>query len=156
MLYNVLIFIFAVIVGNFVEYIVHKYVLHGLGANKKSIWSFHWHEHHNIVRKNNGLDPSYNNKILSKGIHNKEIYSLLFGFLLILPILYISTAFFIGLTFHIFLYYFLHKQSHLNVNFCKKYMPWHYDHHMGKNQNLNWCVTFPLFDYVFKTRKKYL
>ncbi len=35
-------------------------------------------------------------------------------------------------------------------------MPWHYDHHMGKDQNSNWCVTHPLFDMVLGTRKEYL
>jgi hypothetical protein len=26
---------------------------------------------------------------------------------------------------------------------------------MGKDQNANWCVTHPFFDYVMGTRKKY-
>ena len=34
-------------------------------------------------------------------------------------------------------------------------MPHHYDHHMGKNQDANWCVTHPFFDWVMGTREPY-
>jgi sterol desaturase/sphingolipid hydroxylase (fatty acid hydroxylase superfamily) len=27
---------------------------------------------------------------------------------------------------------------------------------MGKDQDSNWCVTFPLFDYILGTRRKYV
>mgnify|MGYP007089505962 CR=1 FL=1 len=51
--------------------------------------------------------------------------------------------------------YFIHKKSHLDPEWCKEKLPWHYDHHMGKNQNTNWCVVHPLADYLMGTRKKY-
>jgi len=54
------------------EWFIHRYVLHGLRRNKRSLWSFHWH-----------------------------------------------------------------------------------DHHMGPNQEANWCVTQPWFDYVMGTRELY-
>ena len=38
----------AYVYGGFLEWALHKYVLHGLGKNKKSIFSFHWHKHHKI------------------------------------------------------------------------------------------------------------
>ncbi|MBW2687309.1 MAG: hypothetical protein JRE19_15565 [Deltaproteobacteria bacterium] len=28
------------------EWFIHRYVLHGRGRNKQSVWSFHWHDHH--------------------------------------------------------------------------------------------------------------
>jgi sterol desaturase/sphingolipid hydroxylase (fatty acid hydroxylase superfamily) len=34
----------------------------------------------------------------------------------------------------------------------KRTIPWHYDHHMNSNQDANWCVTRPWFDYVMGTR----
>jgi sterol desaturase/sphingolipid hydroxylase (fatty acid hydroxylase superfamily) len=34
-------------------------------------------------------------------------------------------------------------------------MTGHYDHHMGKNQDSNWCVTRPWFDWVMGTRVRY-
>jgi sterol desaturase/sphingolipid hydroxylase (fatty acid hydroxylase superfamily) len=33
-----------------------------------------------------------------------------------------------------------------------KKIPWHYDHHMNANQDANWCVTKPWFDYLLGTR----
>ena len=41
------------------------------------------------------------------------------------------------------------------TNFARKAIPWHYDHHMGKNQNMNWCVVHPLADLIMGTRRKY-
>ena len=34
-------------------------------------------------------------------------------------------------------------------------MPWHYDHHLGKNQDANWGVTTDWVDRVFGTRIEY-
>ncbi|GAB5477602.1 MAG: hypothetical protein Marn2KO_10690 [Marinobacter nauticus] len=36
----------------------------------------------------------------------------------------------------------------------KKAIPWHYDHHMNTNQDANWCVIRPWFDYIMGTRIK--
>ena len=52
-------------------------------------------------------------------------------------------------------YYRSHKRSHQDPAWAKENMPWHVDHHMGTDQNSNWCVTHPWFDYVMKTRKPY-
>ena len=38
----------------------------------------------------------------------------------------------------------------------REHLPWHYDHHMGPNQEANWCVTRPWFDYVMGTREPYV
>ncbi len=38
----------------------------------------------------------------------------------------------------------------------KEHLPWHYDHHMGPNQDSNWCVTKPWFDDLLGTRERYL
>jgi sterol desaturase/sphingolipid hydroxylase (fatty acid hydroxylase superfamily) len=37
--------------------------------------------------------------------------------------------------------------------FAKKYVKWHWDHHQI-NQNANFGITLPLFDYILKTRKQ--
>ena len=52
-------------------------------------------------------------------------------------------------------YYAVHRQSHLDPAWARKWLPWHYDHHMGANQHANWCVTFPLMDHVMGTRIRY-
>jgi hypothetical protein len=40
----------------------------------------------------------------------------------------------------------------LDPEWGKKTIPWHYDHHMNTNQDANWCVTKPWFDYISGTR----
>ena len=45
------------LVANAGEWLIHKYVLHGLGRRKKSMWAFHWHEHHRSSRRN-GSNPT--------------------------------------------------------------------------------------------------
>jgi hypothetical protein len=52
-------------------------------------------------------------------------------------------------------YYRVHKRAHLDGDWAREHLPWHVDHHLGQNQNLNWCVTHPFFDHVMRTRKKY-
>ena len=49
-------------------------------------------------------------------------------------------------------YYYLHRRAHLEPEWAKKKLPWHYDHHMNSNQDANWCVTKPWFDYLLGTR----
>lgn len=46
----------------------------------------------------------------------------------------------------------MHRRSHLEPEWGKKAIPWHYDHHMNTNQDANWCVTRPWFDYIMGTR----
>ena len=53
-------------------------------------------------------------------------------------------------------YYLIHKKSHLDPKWAKKNVPWHYDHHMGKNQDANWGVTTDWVDRVAGTRMYYI
>jgi sterol desaturase/sphingolipid hydroxylase (fatty acid hydroxylase superfamily) len=147
-------FLAAFIFSNLVEWVAHKYILHGLGKKKDSWFHYHWN-HHNVSRKNNFFDDDYKLGFFKSSAVRREIYAL-FGILitnsywiLIWPLFY---YFCVGFTV---LYWFCHQYSHINVIWGKKYLPWHYDHHMGKNQDLNYCVTLPLWDYILGTRKKY-
>lgn len=135
--------------GNFVEWFGHKYVLHGLGKKKSSLWSFHFHEHHKLVRQHNGGDPQY----LNVTFKSPELRALSILTAIHLPLFFFFPAFTGTLVVHAIMYYTLHRKSHLDPMWAKKYLPWHYDHHMHY-QNHNWCVTFPLFDHIFGTRKK--
>tara|TARA_Y100001938_G_C7901366_1_gene334836 strand:- start:98 stop:556 length:459 start_codon:yes stop_codon:yes gene_type:complete len=135
--------------GNFIEWFAHKYVLHGLGKKKSSPLSFHFHRHHKEVRKFNGGDPDY----LEFKLGSPEIVSLALLTLAHAPLFFFFPVFSGTLVAHAFVYYAVHRKSHLDPRWAKKWLPWHYDHHMHY-QNHNWCVTFPLFDYIFGTRKK--
>ena len=49
----------------------------------------------------------------------------------------------------------IHKKSHLDPEWAKKNVPWHYDHHMGPDQNKNFGVRTDFFDRLFGTRREY-
>ncbi len=144
-------------VANASEWFTHKYILHGLGKNPKSFWSFHWHEHHKAVRKHHHEDPAYRGKIWKDwNGQTKEAIALVAGAVLIAP-LFPLAPFFVGtLWYSSANYYRKHKRSHLDPAWARDNLPWHYDHHMGPEQDANWCVTRPWFDDLMGTRKPYL
>jgi len=53
-------------------------------------------------------------------------------------------------------YYRLHKRSHLDPAWCREHLPWHYEHHMGPNQDMNYGVTTDWVDRLMGTREIYL
>jgi sterol desaturase/sphingolipid hydroxylase (fatty acid hydroxylase superfamily) len=137
------------------EWVIHKYVLHRLGRSKKSFWSFHWHEHHRQSRRNGFYDHDYERPTLGWHAQGKEAYALLALDLTIAPLLPVAPFFCAGVWTSSYLYYRLHKKAHLDPEWAREHLPWHYDHHMGTNQDANWCVTHPLFDYLLGTREPY-
>lgn len=135
---------------NLTEWLFHKYVLHGLGSNKKSIWASHWHSHHKIARKNNMVDHSYDEPVM----FTSETFALMLGGLVLAPLLpyfpfFVTTMWVSGAT-----YYIVHRKAHLDPLWAKKYLRHHYDHHMIGNQSHNWNVTLPIWDYILGTRVK--
>ena len=141
---------------NWGEWFIHKRVLHDMGRNKKSFWAFHWHEHHGSSRKNGFVDPHYQRSLWSWTSQSKEALLLVVGALAHLPLVSIAPGFVIGLYFAMLRYYVMHKRSHLDPEWARAKLPWHYDHHMGPNQDSNWCVTKPWFDDFMGTREVYV
>lgn len=137
------------------EWFIHKYWLHGLGKNKKSFWSFHWHEHHRESRKNDMVDAQYVRSVLTWSPQGKEALALALGAAAMVPVFPLLPFFTGTIWYRMYRYYVIHKRSHLDPNWARENLPWHYDHHMGKDQNANWCVTHPWFDHVMGTRKLY-
>ena len=137
------------------EWLIHKYILHGLGKKKDSWFSFHWHNHHKKCRKNNNFDTNYK-FIFSSVAVKKEIAGLSILLLIHLPFLAFIPLFYLTLLFMAYRYFYVHRKSHLEPSWAKKNIPWHYDHHMGKNQDSNWGVTTDFWDIVINTRIKYL
>jgi len=138
--------------ANGFEWWTHKYVLHGLGRNPKSFWKFHWGDHHKNARRNQFLDSDYKESILKWNAQGKEVLALIMGGILHLPILLLAPLCYATLVYAGMRYYFTHRKSHLDPEWAKRRLPWHYDHHMGPNQNMNWCVTRPWFDHIMRTR----
>ena len=141
----------AFLYGNIVEYVMHRYVLHGLGKKKSSPLNFHWNSHHKICRKNNFYDDYYENP--RSIVTSKEKLSLVLLVLVHSPVYFISPTFFIATIFYAIYYYKMHKWMHLNVEAGRKRFPWHYDHHMGRDQDKNWGVTHQWVDKLMGTRK---
>ena len=142
--------------GNFMEWMIHKYFLHGLGKKPKSILSFHWREHHRLVRLNKYRDPSYDNDTyFGWNPKTKELLSLSVVAIPHLPLFWVAPVFAVTIFCWVGIYYACHVISHKRPDIGKKYFRSHYEHHMGKDQDKNFCVSFPLFDYILGTRKKY-
>ena len=150
MIYLLIIFL-AFIYGNIIEWILHRYILHGLGKNKKSLFNFHWHSHHKLCRKNNFYDSTYENS--SNTIAFKEKLSLCLLVATHIPVYFISPTFFITLALYAVYYYRTHKRMHLDTQWGRKHFSWHYDHHMGRDQDKNWGVTHQWVDRLMGTRK---
>jgi len=73
-----------------------------------------------------------------------------------LPLLWFAPGFTIGAAIGLMRYYFIHRKSHMNPEWCKEKLPWHYDHHMAPNQDANWGVTVEWVDILMGTRIHYL
>ena len=50
-------------------------------------------------------------------------------------------------------YYRLHRKAHLDPEWAREHLPWHYDHHMAPDQECNWGVTNDWVDRLMGTRK---
>lgn len=143
----------GLLTANAVEWVIHKHVLHGLGKKRGRFWSFHFHEHHGNVRRHGYRDPNYQRFPLGLHAQGKEAWALIAGAAAVAPLLPVA-PFFVGtLWYSAANYYRVHKKSHLDPAWAKQHLRWHFDHHMGRNPNANWCVTKPWFDYVMGTRE---
>lgn len=144
----------GVLYANAVEWVIHKYVLHGLGKKKDSLWAFHWHEHHKNSRKNGMSDPAYEHPFWDWSSRGKETAGI--GLLMAIhaPLWPVAPAFTAGVWLSAVNYVYRHQRAHADVEWGKRHMRWHYDHHMGRNQDANWCVSYPWFDWVMGTRER--
>lgn len=146
----------GLVYANIIEWLTHKYILHGLGRRRESHWSFHWHEHHGFVRRHEHRDESYLLPWWRSEKRAKEVKGLALGALVHTPLILWAPSFVLTLWASAVVYYVVHKRSHLDVEWARRWLPWHYDHHMGPDQDANWCVTWPLADHLFGTRQPYL
>ncbi|GAC1373174.1 MAG: hypothetical protein NVSMB40_09150 [Aquirhabdus sp.] len=148
----------ALFFANGVEWYTHKYALHGTpqeGGGRKSPdqarMKNHW-AHHRRARLAQYRDDELYQHPMENDAGRLEIKGvlLLAGLTtLALPVapLFTLTSYYCGWN-----YYTKHRKSHLDPEWGKKNIPWHYDHHMNTNQDANWCVTKPWFDYIMGTR----
>ena len=138
------------------EWFIHKHVLHGLGKKRDSIWNFHWHDHHRACRQHGHVDPGYSNKVLSWNAQAKEATALVAVGAAHAPLLPVAPFFTATVWYSMYNYYKVHKRAHRDPEWARNNLPWHYDHHMGRDQDQNWCVTRPWFDLIMGTRVPYV
>ncbi len=148
----------ALFFANGVEWYLHKHALHGVkqaGGGRKSLSAidtkYHW-THHRHVRLHQYRDDELYRYPLRSASGRNEIkrVAMLAGLTtLVFPVapFFTLTSYYCGWN-----YYHTHRKSHLDPDWGKKNIPWHYDHHMNTNQDANWCVTKPWFDYLMGTR----
>ena len=141
----------AYIYGNALEWVIHKKVLHERGREKKSFFRFHW-SHHALVRRHDGRDPDFEDHSVTK-----EFIGIILLAILHIPLVLLSPILYFAIAIHGIYYLYVHRKSHMDLDWAKKRVPWHWDHHMGSREavNANWCVTSPFFDYIMHTRVKY-
>jgi len=148
----------GVVYSQILEWAIHRYALHGkkMGKKRGHPLSFHFHVHHRVVRQQQFHDPAYDGSIFKWEAGGQEAYSLLKLGIVHLPLLWFAPGFTIGGAIGMMRYYFIHKKSHLDPEWCKEKLPWHYDHHMAPNQDANWGVTVEWVDILMGTRVHYL
>jgi len=142
--------------ANAAEWLIHKHVLHGLGGKRSSFWSFHWHEHHKASRKNDMLDQAYTSWKAKWDPRNKELLGVITLAGMHLPLFPVMPFFTGTVVYSAINYYQVHKRAHVDTEWGREHLPWHYDHHMGPNQHANWCVTKPFLDNVLGTRETFI
>ena len=139
------------------EWAIHKYVLHGPDAKRPGgTWSFHWLEHHRRVKLAGHRDVAYEKPISEWNAQTKELAGLAAAAVVHSALFPIAPFFSATVLYSIANYYVKHKRSHVDPEWARQNLPWHYDHHMGPDQDKNWCVTRPWFDIVMGTRRPYV
>ena len=141
---SVCLFLLGIIIANVIEYSIHRYVFHGWGKKKKSIFAFHLREHHIVARRN---------KFLDNKVSVKEVFGLPALLAILFPLYFLSNALYLGLAVYGLLFFILHNIQHKFPDVAKKYFWWHWNHHM-KNQNKSWNVVLPITDLVMGTLQK--
>ncbi|TCB45342.1 hypothetical protein E0H83_07300 [Acinetobacter terrestris] len=151
-------FLVGLVVANGFEWIAHKYILHGTHRSGKPRYSpvpdsmkSHW-EHHREVRKTDFYDHGYVEGISNWRTKNEIISLAVVATGTSLMFYPVSKGMAAAAVYSACNYYYIHRRAHLEPDWAMRKIPWHYDHHMNSNQDANWCVTKPWFDYVLGTR----
>ncbi len=150
-------FLVGLMTANAFEWVAHKYVLHGTPRKGQPRYSpspasmaSHW-AHHRMVRKFDFGDECYEQG-LSHERTQLEVQSLIVLAGVMSLAWPVSKGFVAAAWYSAGRYYYVHSRSHLNPDWGRKRIPWHFDHHMNTQQDANWCVTRPWFDYIMGTR----
>jgi len=137
--------------GHFFEYAAHRWVFHNRKYFPRAFRN-HYAQHHARSKRGVMVDVSAYKKI---SFSDFEFRALALGVLLHSPIAFWFPYFFLAIIYSAISYYYIHKRAHRDYIWGRKHLSWHYDHHMGKNSNMNWAVRLPIFDHLLRTREVY-
>ncbi len=151
----------SLLLANGIEWFFHKHVLHGPGKRQGNFWNFHWYQHHHESRKHGMPDVAYQEGSLFEwNSRTKELAALAIPVALLIPVLLfgrgVGQVVAAGLIYSAVNYCHVHRRAHRDPVWARKHLPWHVDHHLGPNQDTNWCITKPWFDLIMGTRERYV
>ena len=145
----------ALAVFGYGEWTMHMYLLHGLGRDRTSRFSFHYHDHHQAVRRNGGYDPAYEGPVWSSTTQAREAIGLTVIGLAHAPLFPLAPFFTSTIWYCLYRYRRDHRHAHLDPVWARDHLPWHYDHHMG-DQDKNFGVAWSWFDVLAGTREVFV
>lgn len=137
---------------NAFEWYAHKVWLHEYPAKHRNSPFFTHIRHHKRARLNGFHDEGYANSMWEdQEMFNEKValIGLAGASTVFLPV---APFFTLGMWYGAWNYWSVHAKCHLDPEYAKNRIPWHYDHHMNASQDANWCVTRPWFDYLMGTR----
>jgi sterol desaturase/sphingolipid hydroxylase (fatty acid hydroxylase superfamily) len=141
----------ALLYANAFEWWAHKHLLHGLGKKKDSFFAFHFYDHHRASRKHAMRDDGYAKPFPGGDPQRKEALLLTALVAVHAPLLPIAPFFTATVAYSAVHYWRTHKRAHLDPEWAREHLPWHVEHHLGRDQDANWCVTHPFFDELMGT-----
>lgn len=136
--------------GHVLEYFLHR-VMHDY-KHFPFFFKHHFKGHHRISRQNEMNDDSYIDVFKKTSLF--EFLGLTIGLIVHLPILLFFPFAYITILFSAAQYYWMHRKSHIDIDWGIKNMPWHYNHHMCKDQHANWGVRSNIIDVIMTTNVK--
>lgn len=134
------------------EWALHKHVLHGLGRDRASRFSFHYHDHHQAVHRHGGYDPAYEGPPWSTPTQAREALGLLVIGLAHAPLFAAFPFYTSTIWYCLYRYRRDHRRAHLDPAWARDHLPWHYDHHLGPADK-NFGVSWSWFDVLAGTRE---
>lgn len=138
-----------------IEYVIHRWIFHGVGKKRSSIFSFHWHAHHKDSRKGKMLERCYIEREWAWNGYTREVAAMVFLATIHIPVLFLSPAFTFGVWAWCLAYHWVHRKTHVDPQWARDHCSWHYDHHMAPNQDANYGVTSDWMDRLMGTRERY-
>ncbi len=146
----------GIIYSDLAEWGLHKLLHEVPHKHRDNFFKFHFYEHHRDARVHAFADPMYAGNLFQWNAAGKELVSLSFVVAIHLPLTPVAPFFVATVAAKAANYYRVHRKSHLDPEWAREHLPWHYDHHMAPDQDCNWGVQTDWVDRLVGTRKHWV